>query len=102
MEPNTQAALSEYGKVIRVGLLYNSNGVSTGEAHVVFEARPDALKCIRALDGQLADGKTLRCEEVKTLTIAGASKVEKPAGPSGGGGGAGIRLVLLEWKLTDR
>ena len=68
--------------MIRVGLLFSAGGVSTGEAHVVFENRADALKCIRALDGQMADGKTLRCEEIRTLTIAGASRVSEPNVPA--------------------
>ncbi|KAI9019807.1 hypothetical protein DFJ74DRAFT_138232 [Hyaloraphidium curvatum] len=74
-EQDLRAALSEYGNVVRVSLLYNANQVSTGEAHVVFENPADARRCIAALDGQMADGKTLKCEEVRSLTIAGASKV---------------------------
>lgn len=84
-----QAALSEFGKVIRVSILYNSTGVSTGEAHVVFADRADALKCIRSLDGQMADGRTLKCEEIKTLTIAGAARFE------GGKGAAPSRWVVV-------
>jgi CCR4-NOT transcription complex subunit 4 len=56
----------KFGKIVKVSVnrsgVYNStHGGATGSAYVTYVREDDALKCIQAVDGNVLDGKVLRC-----------------------------------------
>ncbi|ORX51880.1 hypothetical protein DM01DRAFT_1336877 [Hesseltinella vesiculosa] len=58
-EADLATACSRFGKVTACDVFYDRHGYSLGEAEVEFETKASALQCIRVLDNESVDGKTI-------------------------------------------